>query len=106
MDGAVARLRRKPARARVIVRSLDLGLNADALVTMVHDYTQVGCRAVRPGAGRPARPRPPGRAHAVVMQLSSSGWLSPSPRSACWKSSLSRGHRRTSGTTRRCTRCI
>lgn len=40
MDGPVASLRRKPARARVIVRNLDVGLNVDAIVSMVHDYTQ------------------------------------------------------------------
>ncbi|KAL4421597.1 hypothetical protein ABPG75_010888 [Micractinium tetrahymenae] len=40
MDGPVARVRRKPARARVIMRNLDVGLNVDDLVTMLHDYTQ------------------------------------------------------------------
>eukprot|EP00887_Chlorella_sp_A99_P003983 scaffold11.g3983.t1 len=40
MEGPVARLRRKPARARVICRNLDVGLNADGLVSMVHAYTQ------------------------------------------------------------------
>ncbi|KAL4450201.1 hypothetical protein ABPG77_010870 [Micractinium sp. CCAP 211/92] len=40
MDGPVARVRRKPARARVIMRNLDVALNVDGLVTMLHDYTQ------------------------------------------------------------------
>ncbi|KAI3429707.1 hypothetical protein D9Q98_005792 [Chlorella vulgaris] len=40
MDGPVSRVRRKPARARVIMRHLDVALNADGLLHMVHDYTQ------------------------------------------------------------------
>ena len=27
---------------RVIMRSVDVGLNADAIITLIHDYTQVG----------------------------------------------------------------
>ncbi|EFN59785.1 hypothetical protein CHLNCDRAFT_56574 [Chlorella variabilis] len=40
MDGAVTRVRRKPARARVIMRNLDVGVNADGVINMIHDYTQ------------------------------------------------------------------
>ncbi|PSC68967.1 hypothetical protein C2E20_7463 [Micractinium conductrix] len=40
MDGPVSQVRRKPARARVIVRSMDVGVNVDGVVTMIHDYTQ------------------------------------------------------------------
>lgn len=40
MDGPVARIRRKPARARVIMRHLDAGVNVDGVVNMIRDYTQ------------------------------------------------------------------
>jgi hypothetical protein len=40
MDGPVAHVRRKPARARVLLRSLDVGVNVDGVITMLHDYTQ------------------------------------------------------------------
>jgi len=40
LAGPVARMRRKPARARVIVRDLDVAVNADAVVTAIHDFTQ------------------------------------------------------------------
>ena len=90
MDGPVARVRRKPARARcqgrgplagtcgrrarrrapclaqacrpslvppplppprVLVRSLDVGVNADGVITMLHDYTQVGALRLERGRG-------------------------------------------------------
>jgi hypothetical protein len=40
MAGPVARMRGKPARARVVMRSLDAALNADAILTAIHDFTQ------------------------------------------------------------------
>lgn len=38
--GPVRRMRRKPARTRVVVRSMDVAVNADAMVTAIHDFTQ------------------------------------------------------------------
>lgn len=38
LAGPVARMRRKPAKARVVVRELDVSLNADAIVTAIHDF--------------------------------------------------------------------
>ena len=40
MDVAVTRVRKKPAKARVIVRNIDISVNADAVVTAIHDFTQ------------------------------------------------------------------
>lgn len=40
MEEPVARLRKKPARARVIVKNIDISVNADAVVTALHDFTQ------------------------------------------------------------------
>lgn len=40
LDGPVADVRRKPARARVIVTALEAGLNVDALLAAMHDYTR------------------------------------------------------------------
>jgi len=40
MDVSVARVRKKPAKARVVVRNLDISINADAVVTAIHDFTQ------------------------------------------------------------------
>lgn len=31
-----------PAFCRVIMRNLDVGLNVDGIINMLHDYTQVG----------------------------------------------------------------
>lgn len=45
---------RTPA-ARVIMRNLDVALNVDGLVTMLHDYTQVSCSA----ASQPCCCQPP-----------------------------------------------
>jgi hypothetical protein len=49
MDGPVARMRAKPARARLVVRSLDAGVNADRVVTALHDFTR---RAIEEAAAR------------------------------------------------------
>ncbi|KAH7615566.1 hypothetical protein Ndes2526B_g09687 [Nannochloris sp. 'desiccata'] len=40
MAGPVRKMRRKPARTRVVVQSMDVGINADAVVTAIHDFTQ------------------------------------------------------------------
>lgn len=40
LDGSLAKMRRKPAKSRVIVRKMNLDLNADAIVTAIHDFTQ------------------------------------------------------------------
>ena len=40
MDVSVALVRKKPAKARVVVRNLDISVNADAVVTAIHDFTQ------------------------------------------------------------------
>lgn len=40
MDVAVARVRKKPAKARIVVRNIDISVNADAVVTAIHDFTQ------------------------------------------------------------------
>jgi hypothetical protein len=40
MAGPVTKMRRKPARTRVVVQSMDVGINADAVVTAIHDFTQ------------------------------------------------------------------
>jgi hypothetical protein len=40
LAGPVARMRRKPARTRVVVRSVDVGIDVDAVVTAIHDFTQ------------------------------------------------------------------
>lgn len=31
-----------PPTCRVLLRSLDVGVNVDGVITMLHDYTQVG----------------------------------------------------------------
>ena len=40
LAGPLQRMRRKPARTRVVVRSVDVDVNADAVVTAIHDFTQ------------------------------------------------------------------
>lgn len=40
MDVAVTRVRKKPAKARIVVRNIDVAINADAVVTAIHDFTQ------------------------------------------------------------------
>ena len=40
MAGPVSQMRRKPARTRVVVRNMDVAVNADAVVTAIHDFTQ------------------------------------------------------------------
>lgn len=40
MDVTITRVRKKPAKARVVVRNIDISVNADAVVTAIHDFTQ------------------------------------------------------------------
>lgn len=40
LAGPVACMRRKPAKTRVLVRKMDIGVDIDAIVTAVHDFTQ------------------------------------------------------------------
>eukprot|EP00890_Picochlorum_soloecismus_P005506 jgi/Picsp_1/5957/NSC_03313-R1_hypothetical protein CHLNCDRAFT_56574 [Chlorella variabilis] len=40
MEGPVSRMRKKPAKARVIMKEMDIAVNADAVVTAVHDFTK------------------------------------------------------------------
>jgi hypothetical protein len=40
MEGQLWKVRQKPARARVIVRSLDVPLSVDSIVTAIHDWTE------------------------------------------------------------------
>lgn len=40
MAGPVTRMRRKPANTRIQVRKMDIGIDIDAVVTAVHDFTQ------------------------------------------------------------------
>ena len=40
MEVAVARVRKKPAKARVVVQNIDISVTADAVVTAIHDFTQ------------------------------------------------------------------
>lgn len=40
MEGPLWKVRQKPAKARVIVRSMNIPFNADAIVTAMHDFTQ------------------------------------------------------------------
>jgi hypothetical protein len=40
MEVTVARVRKKPAKARVVVQNIDISVNADAVVTAIHDFTQ------------------------------------------------------------------
>lgn len=40
MEGPLWKVRQKPARARVIVRSLDVPLSVDSIVTAIHDWTE------------------------------------------------------------------
>ena len=40
MEVSVARVRKKPAKARVVVQNIDIAVNADAVVTAIHDFTQ------------------------------------------------------------------
>lgn len=40
MDVVVSKVRKKPAKARVVVKNLDISVNADAVVTAIHDFTQ------------------------------------------------------------------
>ena len=40
MDVTVSRVRKKPAKARVVVQNIDISVNADAVVTAIHDFTQ------------------------------------------------------------------
>jgi len=40
METTVSRVRKKPAKARVVVQNIDISVNADAVVTAIHDFTQ------------------------------------------------------------------
>jgi len=40
MEGPVSKMRKKPAKARVIMKEMDIAVNADAVVTAVHDFTK------------------------------------------------------------------
>lgn len=40
MDAVVSKVRKKPAKARVVVKNFDISVNADAVVTAIHDFTQ------------------------------------------------------------------
>jgi hypothetical protein len=40
MEGQLWKVRQKPARTRVIVRSLDVPLSVDSIVTAIHDWTE------------------------------------------------------------------
>lgn len=40
MSGPITRLRRKPARIRIIIHEMDVAVSADALVTAIHDFIQ------------------------------------------------------------------
>lgn len=40
MSGPITRLRRKPARMRIVLHEMDVALSTDALVTAIHDFIQ------------------------------------------------------------------